>query len=201
MPLVFRQHIRLRQADEPLMTAQLPDDLAVADDIRVERIDAAPMQPRRAMARYRIQMPVQRVAKPKVAVAEEIEAALEETVGLLEDGAAMRLECTSHSDQSCRIGRTRKEAVRQRLAEQRQRRVAVRQFRRPPREERLRRLRPPGDGNPLDPLRRFLPASILDFGEGDVTPQLVLLRRFGRRQARPFLLDTRPPTRRARPPT
>jgi hypothetical protein len=147
------------------VTAQLPDDLAVADDIRVERIDAAPMQPRRAMAGYRIQTPVHRVAKPKVTVAEEIEASLEQTVGVVADGAAMLLARPGERCQSCRIGRTRKETVRQRLAHQRQGRVAARQLRRPPREERLRRLRPARDGHTLDPLRSLLPASILDFSE------------------------------------
>ena len=47
--LVAGHRPRLREAHEPLMPVQLPDDLAVADDVRIERIETAPVHERRSL--------------------------------------------------------------------------------------------------------------------------------------------------------
>src|SRR5262249_14331482 len=67
--------IRLSELNHPLVAVQLPDHLAVADRLRVERIDEAPVSVGGATVRDRGQTTGDRIAGRARRVAQEIEAA------------------------------------------------------------------------------------------------------------------------------
>ena len=79
--LVPRQPVSLTETDEPVVAVQLPDDLAVAYECGVERVESAPVAERGAHLRDRIEMPVHRIAEGKAPVPEQIEAATAGRVG------------------------------------------------------------------------------------------------------------------------
>ena len=81
VPLVPRQPVGLTEVEPPLVAAQLPNDLAVSDRSRIERIEPAPVHERRAPARDRIQVPVHGIAEVEPAVPQQIEAPPADLVG------------------------------------------------------------------------------------------------------------------------
>ncbi len=72
------------------MAIQLPDDLAVPDRLRIERIEPAPVIARGATAGEGIETPVDRIAEREPLVAEEIEAPAARVVGDLHGLVARR---------------------------------------------------------------------------------------------------------------
>ena len=65
--------MRASKREPVLVTVQLPDHLAVADQTHVERIDAAPVNEWRSCARDRIEVPVDRIAEIEIVISEKIE--------------------------------------------------------------------------------------------------------------------------------
>ena len=86
--LVPRQAIRLTESHHPLVAIQLPDDLAIADGLAVQRVDPAPVAPGRAAATHWVQMPVHRIAESELPVTEEVETALDQRLSLVQDAVA-----------------------------------------------------------------------------------------------------------------
>jgi len=74
------------------MAIELPDDLAVADGGRVERVEPAPVHARRAARRHGIEMPVDRLAEGQAAIAQQIEPSRERIVRGGDDPIALLRE-------------------------------------------------------------------------------------------------------------
>src|SRR5262245_40177085 len=80
--LVPRQPIRMTQLRQPLVTVQLPDDLAVTHASGIQGIKSAPVNEGTPPARYRVEVPVDRLSEGKLAVPQEVEAPADERLGL-----------------------------------------------------------------------------------------------------------------------
>ncbi len=83
--LVARQGPCLCEVDDPLVTIELPHDLAVAHDRRVQWIETAPVHEWCASRRDRIQMPVDWVTEGQRTVSQQVEAPLDQSCGSRDD--------------------------------------------------------------------------------------------------------------------
>ncbi len=111
---------RLRQADEPLMPVQFPDETAVAD----ARASCTSMRlhgdQRRTSAPKWIEVPVDRIAKPEGAIGEQVEMTLQQVVGrLTEIQPVIRQPCIERRGCGVPI-HAGKEALRRDLAQDRE---------------------------------------------------------------------------------
>ena len=84
-PLVSGQPVGLAEPDHPLVAVQLPDDLAVPEGLSIQRIDRAPVPHGCASAADRVEVPVDGLAEAEVPIAEEVEAATKQRLGLAQD--------------------------------------------------------------------------------------------------------------------
>ena len=86
--LLAGQRERLRQLHGPLVPAQFPHHLAVANQRGIERVNRAPMQTRCAASVDRVEMPVDGVAEGQVLITEQIKVPAQHAFGLREQRAA-----------------------------------------------------------------------------------------------------------------
>ncbi len=67
------------------MAIEFPGNFFIAKEIRVEIIQAAPVNKWSALAGHRLQTPVDRITETKTAKAQEIELTFRDSIGSLDD--------------------------------------------------------------------------------------------------------------------
>src|SRR5689334_11216108 len=94
------------------MTAELPNDLAVADRRGVQGIDAAPMRRGAAPPRDGIETPVDRLSEIEIAITEKIEATRQNSAGAGHDARAVVRKIPAQQLYRFALARTGEEAGR-----------------------------------------------------------------------------------------
>src|SRR5438270_4218235 len=148
--LISGQPPCLAEVNEPLMTIELPDHFAVAHGRAIEGIEPAPVNEWSAAVRNRIEVPVDRVAEFEVAVSEEIETPMRDTIRGDQDGLTLLDVGTGQYFRHSRIENTFEEVL------SAMREEPVDTF---PISTQLTVRRRRGDTDAVDPLQGLLPAA------------------------------------------
>ena len=82
---IARKPVSTPQSDEVLVAVKFPDDLLVTKQIRVEIIQATPVNDWRAFACDWFQMPVDWSSEAEITKAQKVKGAVCDAVGLLDD--------------------------------------------------------------------------------------------------------------------
>src|SRR6185295_19997260 len=83
------QPICLAERNEMRVTVQFPDNFLITRDVRVEIIDLAPVNERRAFPGCRVEMPIDLIAKTQIVEAEQIKAPGDRAFGRVEQSLAI----------------------------------------------------------------------------------------------------------------
>src|SRR6185503_366457 len=107
--LVTGAAVRLAEPDEPLVPVELPDNLAVPDHGCVEWVEQGPVEEGSPTLRHGIEMPVDRIAKGQISIAEQVEPLLERAIGCGDDAVDAVWHPFAHESRDPWIPGTRKE--------------------------------------------------------------------------------------------